>query len=203
MVLDGQGYLDADFGYPNLYHPKAPLIGPALGKVLRIAYFIPRNQGRKIFDQNDAINFRDLAGSTARRYNSTGAYVRIAEGLRYIPDLTTHIVAEARFSIPAPDIVRVFHRLSISDGTDTDEGDEVLREIGQDTPETPRSLMGFFSPFAASRTFVARCEVALSDVTAGVRREVFMEAYAKKKSNSDPVPYMRHHVGGWLEIRES
>lgn len=199
MAFDGIGYRDLSLGYPTLYHPHAPLIGRSYGNALWIAYCRAQNYGRMLIDQHYVLDFRTLKTGSSGVEFTKNAYARIAEGFRWLPPETTHLVAEIMFAIrDVPENAVARHRVSVKAGANTDNGTQLEQRISQAVRNTPIGISDYSNPI---NQYVARVDVALSTVTTAQDVEIFVEAYAIKSGTSDGVRYFPQHVGVWAEIR--
>lgn len=210
MVFDGHDWNDAQLCYPVLAHPRAPLTGPSLSRVQKASFVHARYARTLIFDVYPSFDWTHPTTTIETLGMFAASYARIAEGFRELPLETTHLVAEVTCSLlQANDQVRIYHKLSVTDGTHTDVGAEVLIEGGVTTTATSLAALlrrdpSHISPFGDSEgTFRVRPELALSTVTTGAIREVFCEAYAIDKRSGAALSYWRQRVAVWAEYREA
>lgn len=192
MTYDGVGYLDAPPVYPNRHHARAPLIGAALGDVLRIAYLYPRNHGRVLISQSSPANFRASAPLLTA---SNAALARVAEGLARIPPVVTHLVGVTWFRVlnTNGEGLSAYHRLSVTSGANTDTGATVETELPSLVPLAPRQ--------AFEQVFQARFEVELANVTGPTTGEIKVDGYAKMRRTGAGVSYVHLLTRVWTEIR--
>lgn len=206
MAFDGVGYLDAPPIYPAAYHPGSPLTGPALGRALRIAYLYAHHHGRMIIDQPYPLAMREASTYQARTRFAETSYVRIAEGYRTIPAEVTHLVAEALFAADDAYQLVVYHRIVVTDGSNTDTGSAVETQVPIQARERAQAGDPWYGPYGPRYRHRARCEVELDTVTTGAVRQVYVEAYGVRVYGTTPTvlgaaPYQPQHVGVWTEIR--
>jgi hypothetical protein len=209
MAFDGRDYLDASPVYPSAYHSKAPLTGPALGRVLRIAYMYARRHGQLVICQNYPLNFRNTASTLSHSVEDHSTFSRVAEGFRYVPDQATHLVAQIVFMVWDPnDSTSAYHRIRVTGGGNTDNGSSTelalqnqvaTRGVIVDTSFGPGGI-GIGPPFEYD-TYRSRCEVALTNVSAGQDCEIYVEGYAADRSGSPGRSYTPIVVTAWWEVR--
>ncbi len=202
MAFDGRDYFTAGPTYPVVYQAGAPLVGIALAKPLTAAHCYARNHGRRILQQTYPFNFRAPDTSLLTLIQAAEPGTRIAEGVRRIPDGTTHLVAEVFFRVwSKAQQNEAHHKLQAATATDFDEGSDTVMDLPALQPPgwwyTTRdlSLDGFYG----GNSYIARCEVELQTVGAGVFAEIALEAYSL--GGGDYQPYTPHHVLVWGEVR--
>lgn len=199
MAFDGKDHMEPRLIYPAAYHPKAPLTGPALGDALEAAYVAAHRRGRRVIDQNYAMNFRSPATQRERDKFTEATWGRIAEGFRRIPDAVTHLVGEAVFQCnDADNESTAYHRVCITDGSNTDTGATTETELAV-AQAADLEWRPFFAPYEGP-VYRARFEVALSNVAPGAGREVYVQAYVERGTGAGG-SYTPQHVSVWWEIR--
>jgi hypothetical protein len=214
VAFDGNNYTDPSLAWPILYHSDAALAGPSLSVTLEAAYFYALNHGRLLIAQHYPMNFRRPQGVRDFTIIKSSSEVRLAEGWRRLPEFCTHLVCEAIFAIVKDGgSVQVTHKLHVSNGAgSTDDGSGTVITVDPGTGNVSGFTAGYavaggpgYDAWAAygprSNNFTTRCEVALSNVTTGAQRIIWVDGYAVDATDSSAVSYMPQMYTVWAEFR--
>lgn len=177
MIGAGEGYTTAAPIPPALYHPAAPLTAEAVGGVLRGAYVVGHQHGRTL--ARSVLGIPQLA-SIASTPTAPTSWTEITGGRWrvYVPaEVATLTVVADVILVPNSQAI-VEHRLSVTDGTNTDTGEVAEIRVTSAPVTTPVAVPGapWPGPLVASRRERVTMLVELANVAPGAWLNVYAEA---------------------------
>lgn len=209
MTYDGRDYQTTVLVPPYASHSKAPLTPQAFKSTLTNVYVCARYSARTLFQQPYNWTARNPATqATNGTVFAHTNYVDIGEGYRgVLPIHTNWIVARVVFGVFAIQPTWAFHKITVTDGTDTDAGTAVRTDVPPNGTPVLHASLGVlkrnpFEPFAALLGInEAICEVQLADVSPGVNVKVTVSAYARGVTNGAAQSYLPQFISCWSEVR--
>ena len=161
MPFDGQLHWgSAPLLAPYAHHPEAPGAATAISDALRVAYMYSRTNSRLIGMQTYRQRHTHRNINYDRRISTT-TWAGIAEFRAYIPSHATHIGSLAFYSAAHGQTAVVHHRVSVTDGSFTDTGDDISESIeptsvqNNPLPFEQEPFTIFDKPFSRTGIYVA------------------------------------------------
>ena len=184
--FDGRAYLGAEFIGAQSYHAGAPAVAEACFQSMIAGYFASRYRGQLIGHQTYPHRQRYAANRSNFR---SGTNVDLAEFIEaYLPEHATHVGAEIYFGhTPGDEIASGIHSVIVTDGTNTDTGDDSTIALDPDNAFGFQGLV----------VFRAVAEVALSAVTQPGAVKIKVRGYSKEAVSSTARDYTPLSVAVW------
>lgn len=223
MSFDGRVYPGASMIYPIAYHPNSPAIALVPSQALLISYLFSRTHARKIGDQTYRHYMQDLASYGVNgvsgnenpiHYVYSSGYMDVARFKARIPAHATHIEAECSFRVLALEAGTVRHRIVVTDGTNTDTGNDQDQEfeapgtatapaehLGGTPTFEPQTFESFFDPGYTGR-MTESLQVQLSNVRGSLPGEltITIQAYAFGESTGDTGYSADFYTAAWAAV---
>jgi hypothetical protein len=189
MTFDGRRYLGASLVQPITAHSEAPAIGDALLQSQIAGFFASQHRSKMIGNQTYAWR---------RVYRSPEATIVQPSGVDvaewpdvHMPTHATHVGVQVYFEHPeGAGEALAYHRVIVSDGTNTDTGDELSISL-EGTAEPLEFTAGGIAMFSAYAF------VELANVTQPGSVSVRLTGYAQDLNGTHDWAYTPRAVTAW------
>lgn len=201
MTFDGINWSEPALISAYAYAPLSPFGPDVIARSMLTSYFEGRKGGRRLLQQSYGFNGAVHNGG-GTNVLSTGL-VAVADSYATIETEWTHVRAAILYSAYAFVVTEAHHRVLVNDGTTTNTGTTITREVPAGVYQDS-GVEGAFLPseFASAhqQLFIEEVSVSLSGLTLPCEAHVIIEGNVDGSLAGLAASYRVYYAVAWAEV---